>query len=1128
MSKQLISALDLFKSTLDQLNLQQHELLSVNAEGGGQLFIELAEQLCESWHILAEQLAEIGTPALMDLIALYAENLDFLLASTEDGLSGPGRELLQNWQHACSRYLQSPADVNGITAWVALLTNPLWHTPLHEDDATELSDGLIDFASCLPGIPESIGTSPTSPSQETATPKVELQADDEWDIEIESLADRPVKPVDLALVQMIGDEFGKIADDLTQTLAKFNFASQDEYQESLSANNFLLENINKACETVGLFGLSYVFRWLWLNVVSKAAANLNYDEECNLFGIALILIREYLHDITNGKHSADLVRHLQQSGWRKPLPEPIIPRLLETLNVPIVDSDAQRANLERTVAKPKDVSLTIPDDVDSDLLQALLHEIPVLTENFSAAIQEIIGSNASQTKLLEAQRIAHTLKGACNTIGVRGIANLTHSLEAILEALNTEQVLPGRKLGSLLLDAADCLGTMSDFLQGQGEAPEQPLAMLQQVLDWDFRIKKQGVIAAEASDDVMPSNLPAETASETNGNDDVRAKTPKPMPSIMLDEIIEVAAEGSSLGERAHEKFGDLLSDSHEVREMTWRLSELVAEMDRLVNIQSITGRDSMGDQSFDALEMEQYSELHTCLSRLAEVAADMRVQNAQMHRQLLDGKNLLIEQRNVQKTHMDHIQNLRLVPVQRIVSRCQRIVRQTAGMTGKQVDLQISGENTLIDSDILNGLSEALMHLLRNAVDHGIETPEYRKSIGKPQQGVIRLSFTNDRNAINISCQDDGSGLDNSKILSTARDKGLISDQQTLSIEQIHRLIFRPGFSTKDMASQVSGRGIGMDVIQTQIARMNGVMDLASSPDRGLTVNINVPSNLYDAPMVLVKIGGQTFAVSERGIQQIFCALDGTLSTAGDGSFHYRIENNLYAADTLDNLLGLGLENRAPETPAGLLFKGQHGGEQVVLVDQVIGYKNLMIRPFGDYLKGVYGVLGCVILGSGQIAPVIDLFELISDTERRTQVRHDMSLTPVKRRIAKTQVLVVDDSLSSRKAVVQLLADFGYEVQTAIDGLDAIDKIEVQIPDIIISDLEMPRMNGIELTRYLRATADLQDIPLVMITSRSTDKHRTQAASAGVTLYLTKPFNDEDLIIKINTLLHERLAPAA
>lgn len=1123
MSQELTSALDPFKTALQRLNIQQQKLLSANAEANTQLFIGLAEQLCEDWHILAEQLAEAATPALMDLVALYAENLDFLLASTENGLSVSGQELLQNLQRACNRYLQSPSNKQAIADWVSLLTNPLWHTPIDEDDAAELIDGLIEFSSGLPEICEPFDDFSLSPLTTTAAE----EPDPDWNIE--PLADGPVKPVDLALVHMIGDEFGKVADDLTQTLAKFNCATLDEYQQALNANDFLLENINKACETVGLFGLSYVFRWLWLNVVAKTSAEHNYDEECNLFGIALIRVKEYLHDIANEQYSTALVAHLQQPGWRKPLPDEIKPRLLEALKVPIVDSEAQRAKLERTIAKPADVSLTIPDDVDGDLVQTLLNEIPVLTENFSAAIQVLIGANAPLSKLLEAQRIAHTLKGACNTIGVRGIASLTHSLEAILEALNNEQALPGPELGKVLLDAADCLATMSDFLQGQDDAPEQPLAMLQQVLDWDYRIKKFGVAAAETTKENLPTPLPAETASATNGNDDEGAKTSKSMPSLMLDEIIEVAAEGSSLGERAHEKLDGLLNDSHEVREMTWQLSELVAEMDRLVNIQSVTGRDSHSDQGFDALEMEQYSELHTCLSRLAEVATDLREENAQMHRQLLEGKNLLIEQRGVQKAHMDHIQNLRLVPLQRIVSRCQRIVRQTAGMTGKQVELQISGENILIDSDILNGLSEALMHLLRNAVDHGIEAPEIREHAGKPRQGTIRLNFSNDRNAINISCQDDGSGLNIAEILATAHRKGWASDHQVLSAEQIQRLIFRPGFSTKSQASQVSGRGIGMDVIQTQIERMNGVIDLSSLPGQGLTVGINLPSNLYDAPLVLVKIDGQTFAVSERGIQHIFSALDGTLSAEGDDNLYYHIKDNHYPADTLDNLLGLPRGKWKPENhPAGLLFKAQHGGEQIVLVDQVIGYKNLMIRPFGDYLKGVYGVLGCVMLGSGQIAPVIDLFELISDTERRTQVRRGRTLSPVSRRIAKTQVLVVDDSLSSRKAVVQLLSDFGYEVQTAIDGLDAIEKIEAQIPDIIISDLEMPRMNGIELTRYLRASAELHDIPLIMITSRSTDKHRTQAANAGVTLYLTKPFNDEDLILKLNALLAEKLASAA
>lgn len=1100
MSQDSITVLELLKAALDPLDLQLEALLAATGEAPAQ---EMAEQLCEGWHTLAGQLADADTPALMDLMALYAENLDLLLAGREGDLSGAEQALLRRWHDACRRYLQAPTDKDAITAWVSLLQAPLWPVRLGDEDVAELSDGLCESASF--GGQEGV------------------QDDEPF---IEPLADRPVAPVDIALVQMISHEFDQVADDLTHTLAKFNCASLAEYQESLGANDFLLENINKACEIVGLFGLSYVFRRLWLNVVAKTRDDHNYDEECNLFGIALILIQEYLNDIANELHSRALVRHLHAPGWRRPLPEALQTPLFTALNVPVTDPDAEHSRLERRVATREEVSLVIPDDVDGELVQALLHELPLLTESFSVAIQDIIGANGSQARLLEAQRIAHTLKGACNTIGVHGIASLTHSLEAILEAFNLEQALPGRELGTVLLDAADCLAAMSDCLQGQGAAPEQALTILQQLLDWDFRIKKEGATGAGSANEAAELNLSMET--EPPGHEHDRAKAMTTLPTLVLDQITEVAAEAGSIGERLHDKIGGLLNDSGEVREMSWRLSELVAEMDRLINIKSVTARDSRSNQGFDTLELEQYGDMHTCLSRLAEVAADVREQNAQMQRQLLNGKNLLIEQSALQKSQLDRVQQLRLAPVQRIVARCQRIVRQTARMTGKEVELHVSGENTLIDSEVLNGLADALMHLLRNAVDHGIEAPESRQHSGKPRHGTIHLSFANDRNVLTISCEDDGSGLDTARILAAGHDKGLVAEHQLLSEEQIQRLIFRPGFSTREQASQVSGRGIGMDAIQAQIARMNGVIDLASRPGEGLTVTMNIPSNQYDAPMILVKAGAQTFAVSEHCVEHIFCALDGTLATDADGALQYRVEQHHYAADTLANLLGVGQKQALPGKAAGLLFKSRNGAEQVVLVDQVIGYKNLMIRPFGDYLKGVYGVLGGVMLGSGQIAPAIDLYELLADAERRMHSGHATLLAPVRPRLAKTVALVVDDSLSARKATVQLLKDAGFEVQTAIDGLDAIEKIEARRPDVILSDLEMPRMNGIELTRYLRAAPALCAIPLIMITSRSTEKHRAQADIAGVTLYLTKPFSEDDLIIQLNGLLQERVTAAA
>ncbi|MGJ0484456.1 MAG: hybrid sensor histidine kinase/response regulator [Methylomicrobium sp.] len=1116
-----INALEPFRASLDQFDLQLEKLLSEDSEEQRQ---EMAEQLSEGWQVLAEQLAETGMTALIDMIALYAENLDLLLAGREGGLSGSEQALLRRWHEACRAYLQASADERVVIAWVSLLKDSMWHVPLDEDAAVELINGLIEGMVSETDASGLMLDVLLLPLNESLQNEVRLQPDE--DPYIEPLGGRPVRPVDPALVGMISEVFDKVADELTHTLAKFNCASLFDYQQSLSANDFQLENINKACETVGLFGLSYVFRRLWLNVVAKAADDHNYNEECNLFGIALILIQEYLSEIGNAKNSGALVRHLQEPGWRRPLPEAMQAGLFEALNVLVVDPEAQLADLQRITAKPEDVLLSLADEVDGELVQALLQEVPLLAENFSAVVQAIISPTASQGHLLEAQRIAHTLKGACNTIGVHGIANLTHNLEAILEALTSEQALPGPDLGAVLLDAADCLAAMSDYLQGQGPEPERALAILQQVLDWDYRIKKEGVASAAVSDDLPVMSLPAET--QTPGPDEGQVKSMMTVPSFLLDQIIETAAEAGGIGERIHDNIGRLLNGSAEVHEMTWRLSELLAEMDRLINIQSLTAGSSRDLQGFDRLELEQYGEIHTCFSRLAEVAADVREQNAQMHRQLFASKNLLIEQRTVQKVQLESLHKLKLVPVQKIASRCQRIVRQTARMTGKHVELLISGENTLIDSEILNGLSEALLHLLRNAVDHGIEAPEAREQTGKPRQGTIRLSFSNERNALNIACEDDGNGLDTARIWAIAQEKGWVTDQLALSEDQIQRLIFRPGFSTREQASQVSGRGIGMDVIQMQIARLNGIMDIASRPGQGLTVSINVPSNHYDAPMILVKIDGQIFAVSEHGIQHIFCGLDGKIIITAKGSLQYHTGTDHYAADTLGNLLGLGGKNSLPERAAGLLFKAPSGDEQVVLVDQVIGYRNLMIRPLGDYLKGVYGVLGGVMLGSGQIAPAIDLFELISDADRRTRVDHALTLSPLLTQMAKPLVLVVDDSLSVRKASITLLEDAGFDVQTAIDGLDAIEKIEAQRPDIIISDLEMPRMNGLELARHLRSAPHLQAIPLIMITSRSTEKHRAQADKAGVTLYLTKPFSEDELIIKLNDLLEQKQKQAA
>lgn len=1027
-------------------------------------------------------------------------------------------------QPGVSRYLEAVAAIGVepglMTSDVASLVSE-WHEVFAlviESAGQDVRDAMEVMND--EGWPKS-GDKPVEAAIEA--PVADTVTTDSDDNEVVALLSQEVHPVMPMLVGMIKDEFIKVADLLTASLAKFNKDSLEVYQSSLGENDFDLENIDKACNTVGLFGLSFVFKKLAENVKIKPKEGHNFNEECNLFGIGILLIKEYFTEVDNKNRCESLVKHLMAKGWRAPLSAEYYELLVKALQTPIQnESDIV---IEKIIATENDVSMAIPNDVNEDLLNSLLIELPTLTQKFSAAVHAIV-KNGDSTRLLEAQRVAHTLKGAGNTIGIRGIATLTHRLEDIFEALTDANRLPNKALGKVFVESVDMLEAMSDYLRSEGDEPEGTLEMLQTVLDWDYQIKTQGIPEGddgelEVKTEVVSTEKTADAAIEKKDESQAQAMTT--VASAIIDQIIQMSGESNSLNDRLQEKVNQLTDFVKLIHDMSWKIHELSGEMDRLVNIQSYTSRAARSAGSdFDALEMDQYNELHTCISRLAEVSSDVREFNGDMRRELVNTKNLLIEQQTVQRENTEIAQNIRLVPVSKVVTRCQRIVRQACKMVNKEVNLTVIGENTLVDNEILNDLMDSLMHLLRNSVDHGIETPEFRKQHGKPEQGEITLTFTKSGNYIHVSCEDDGAGLNREKILASAIEKGLVEKDKKLSIDEIDRLILLPGFSTKDVTTQLSGRGIGMDAIQSKISSMKGVMDLTSEPGFGLNVNIVLPANTSSTQAVLVRDAGSVYAIAEHGVQRIFASVAGKVRQEEKGYRYATDEGDDFECFHLSTLLGLPITKEDDYRYSAIQVRDKNNIDRVVLVEGIAGSATLMIRSLGQYLTGVNGILGGAILGSGNVSPVVDLFELLSNMDRLANERDTVDINAMRKQMKQLKVMVVDDSLSARKAAAQLMEDSGFDVRTAIDGLDAIEKIDAEHdkPSIMLVDMEMPRMNGVELTAHIRSRADISGIPIIMITSRSTEKHRQQAKEAGVSVYLTKPFTEDDLMENVNMLL--------
>jgi chemosensory pili system protein ChpA (sensor histidine kinase/response regulator) len=829
-------------------------------------------------------------------------------------------------------------------------------------------------------------------------------------------------------------------------------------------------------------------------------------------------VAEYLVSVNDEETCLELTRYLQDTVWPEPLPDDEAASLAGLLSSPGLTSERTPDEPRReSEARPEDVSLELPDDIYPELLDGLLQELPGQVTEFSAAMASILGASGTLEDINTAQRIAHTVKGAANVVGVRGIANLTHHLEDILQALAKQETLPGRALSDTLTRAADCLEAMSEALLGVSPPPEDSRDVLQQVLDWANRIDQEGV--SVGAEDARPQE-PKPAAEPQPGSSAKPAADITPMlrvPAPVVDDMLRLVGETIIVNSQLQERINHAQQQMGVVHQQHVMLRQLVAELEHLIDIQDITSsrRDNGDGDDFDPLEWDQFNELHTCSRRLMEVGTDARETGAGVIQQLRSLNELMVDQGRLHRETQESVLRTRMVPVQLIVPRLQRSVRQASRLTAKEVELEVTGSDTPVDSDVLTGLVDPLMHVLRNAVDHGIEPPEERQAAGKPTAGKIVLGFVREGNHIVVRCSDDGAGMDVDAIRRAAVERGMLSRDDTLTESELPRVIFTPGFSTRQSATQVSGRGIGMDVVYRSILGLKGDIQIQSRRGRGCLVEMSFPVTLISTQALLVRVGNQTLAVSSRGIEQILYGGGGELRDVGSERV-FRVDDEIYRVTPLEALLDLPPDRRKGDRePRPILLVQTNDGVRAVLVERVVDSRDLVVKNMGRFVPKSAGLVGATILGDGSIAPVLDLPELLQRPTVQTPGATEAAPLAA-RELVEAELptaLVVDDSLSARRALAEFVQDAGYSVRTAIDGLDAVPMIDAKPPDVLLVDLEMPRMNGLELTTHVRANAASRDLPVIMITSRSTEKHRHKAQAAGVNVYLTKPYGEEELL---------------
>ena len=470
-----------------------------------------------------------------------------------------------------------------------------------------------------------------------------------------------------------------------------------------------------------------------------------------------------------------------------------------------------------------------------------------------------------------------------------------------------------------------------------------------------------------------------------------------------------------------------------------------------------------------------------------------------------------------------------RQVSVKDFVGRFQRAVRQTSKMLDKDVDFVVTGQDTMIDRVQMENLVDPLMHALRNSVDHGVEQQSMRLTRGKPISGQVNLSFARDGRSVSVKLSDDGAGLNYERIRAKAIQRGFMSEADQVSNDDLAQIILLPGFSTKEEVSQVSGRGIGLDVVYQRIQELRGSLAIRSKQGSGMTMDIRLPASMTSLYCGLTQLDGGWAAIASDSVESFqliepyFCEVEGE-------QVYVTIDGERMPLLDLEAMIcGMRSRGQVPEQAGvGVLVRSVSGEPQLGFLPEIKEMRTVIVKDFGPYLRTFPGVRGGTILGDGTVAPVIDARELMRNTAYQPWSARDESYRAALAKTVKLRALIADDSLSVRRALEQLLTDAGFEVLAARDGLEALALIKESTPDILLLDLEMPRMNGLEVAAFVRKESDMPDVPIIMITSRTSEKHIQMAKAAGVNDILSKPYAEDALLDLIQTHLGISVKKAA
>ncbi len=781
-----------------------------------------------------------------------------------------------------------------------------------------------------------------------------------------------------------------------------------------------------------------------------------------------------------------------------------------------------------------------PEPGDSEILAIFLEEATDILERCDSLLNSWRDDLSDLAIVQNLQREIHTFKGGARMAGIGALGTLSHAMETLLERIAGQSLAPSVSAIEMLEQGCDKLNSWTQQVR-QGVMPQegQALKLFNQQVDALTTLPSRAAETVEKPaeidsapetlleipDIVVPASEPEvseEPSKEATGAQHIRVN------AELLDSLVNSAGEISIFRSHLEQQVGQIRDNLKEFDVTVARLREQFRklEIETETQIRSRYPQAALdGSEEFDPLEMDRFSSMQQLSRSLTESVSDLLNLQELLDTAARKSEALLVQQSRVSKELQEGLMQTRMVHFGTIAPRLRRIIRTATVETNKQARLQLrmTGGGDQLDRNVLERITTPLEHLLRNSIAHGIETPDLRHTLNKPEEGQLTITVAAEATEFVVRVEDDGAGIDLKAVRKRAIELGLLEKTSRPSPQQLQQFILHSGFSTSRTVTGLAGRGVGMDVVNNEIKQIGGSIDIESEEGKGCCFTIRIPFTLAVMQAISVMAGEHPYMIpvaSVAGVARMLPA-DYQELLKHDKPV-YEFAGKPYPILDLEPLLGEPTTPLGDDTISILMIKS---GElrAAFRVSALLGHREIVVKPVGPQINSVPGILGGTITGDGQVVIIIDAGPLIRQAVL-TGARPAPPIENIDIRPQRTLALVADDSITMRKVTTRVLEAYDIEVITARDGVEATELMQERVPDLLLLDIEMPRMDGYQVAEYVRADARLRSVPIIMITSRAGKKHRDRGMQAGANAYLSKPYKESELIDEVKKLLRKEM----